>query len=134
MDLTFNLTFTKMTAVNYVKVTNGNLANTCLSAATFVSDGEDRKNTSRVAYGKGFLLLLSETFDLRKRLLEYRGQNFCEQHLCQSDLYLVHVHVTCTTYAVFHKQFSSNKIYLKNFDERYPHHPPGKSNLTNQSN
>ena len=134
MDLTFNLNFIKMTAVKCVKVTNGNLANTCLSAATFVSAGEDRKNTSRVAYGKGFCCMLSETFVLRKPPLEYRGQNFFEQHLCQSDLYLVHVHVTCTTYAVFHKQFSSNTIYLKDFDERYPHNPLGKANLTNQSN
>ena len=48
--------------------------------------------TSRVTYGKGFLLLLSETFDLRKPPLEYRGQNFFEQHSSQSDLYLVHVY------------------------------------------
>ena len=33
--LTFNLTFMQMIAVKRVKVTNGNIANTCLSAATF---------------------------------------------------------------------------------------------------
>lgn len=94
----------------------------------FFSEEVDRKNASRVAYEKGFLLLFSETFDLRKPALEYRGQNFFEQHSCQSDLYLIHVHTTCTMYAVFYKQFSSNKIYLKNFGERYPHNPLGSSN------
>ena len=94
----------------------------------FFSAEVDRQIPSRVAYEKGFLLLFSETFDLRKPALEYRGQNFLEQYSCQSDLYLNHVHTTCTMYAVFYKQFSSNKIYLKNFGERYPHNPLGSSN------
>ena len=38
MDLTFNLSFVKMTAVKRVKVNNGNF-NTCLSAATFFQRG-----------------------------------------------------------------------------------------------
>ena len=46
VTLTFNLTFMQMIAVKRVKVTNGNIANTCLSAATFFLLGVDRKNAS----------------------------------------------------------------------------------------
>ena len=113
MDLTFNLSFVKMTAVKRVKVNNGNF-NTCLSAATFFQRGQTAKTQAVQLTKKVFSLFLGETFDLRKPPLEYWGQNVFEQHSCQFDLHLVYVHITCTTLAVFYKQFSSNKIYLKN--------------------
>ena len=76
------------------------------------SAGVDRKNTSRVAFNtkKAFSLLLGETFDLRKPPLEYWGQNVFEQHSCQFDLHLVHVHITCTTHAVFTNNFPQTKF------------------------
>ena len=44
----------QMIAVKRVKVTNGNIANTCLSAATFFLPGVDRKNASFELTEKAF--------------------------------------------------------------------------------